>query len=430
MTATVPLPSDFATRSELLEALIEFFAGISEPGRGVTRLAYSPMERQAHAAFADYMRRLGLSVQQDAAGNTIAELAGTDTDQALGTGSHLDSVPRGGCYDGIAGVVAAMAAAAELSAQSLRHAVRFVAFAGEEGARFGQACLGSRLATGLSTTSDLERLHDADGIHLADAFRGVGLDPDRVDEARWQPHEWAAFVELHVEQGAVLASTETQIGIVDVISGSTRFALDWTGRASHSGGTPMHLRADALAASAEFILAAEHLANDNAHDGTRVTVGRLTVEPGSITTIPGHCHGTVDVRDVNGDRQRATARELVRIAEQIGARRGITVVVEQLGESAPVKLSTSVSAVLRDAAVAQGCSVRVMPSGAGHDTQMVSTVCPAGMLFVPSQHHGVSHAPEEFTRTVDLDRGVDVLLAGLRALDTTILANPAAQGAA
>lgn len=422
MTTITETPLQPQTTTEtLVDELLNRFARLSETGHGpgVTRLAYTPLEREAHAVFTEFMTDLGLAVWTDQAGNTIAELAGRRPGPAIGTGSHLDSVPNAGAYDGIAGVIAAMIAARQVAEQeAFDHPLRFVAFAAEEGARFGQACTGSRLAAGLTESADLDQLHDAAGTSMADAFREVGLDPERADEARWSADDWAGFVELHIEQGSVLTDAHTQIGVVDTISGSTRLHVELRGRAAHTGGTPMHLRADALAAAAELITAGETLATDPRHRGTRITVGTIDVEPGSMTTIPGLCRLDVDIRDTDDRRQRETALELIARAERLAGERGVDVNVQVIADASPAILPLSVQRQLTSAAQEAGYSYRVMPSGASHDTQMISHVCPAGMLFVPSQNHGISHAPEELTHTTDIVRGIDVLIAGLRRLDS------------
>jgi len=421
MTTIAESPIRSQTTEAVVDDLLSRFARLSESGHGpgVTRLAYTLLEREAHAVFTEFMTDLGLTVWTDQAGNTIAELAGRRTGPAIGTGSHLDSVPNAGAYDGIAGVVAAMVAARQLADQeAFDHPLRFVAFAAEEGARFGQACTGSRLAAGLTEPVNLEQLHDAEGVSMADAFREVGLDPERAAEARWRSEDWASFVELHIEQGSVLTDARTQIGVVDTISGSTRLHIELRGRASHTGGTPMHLRADALAAAAEIIMAGETLATDSRHHGTRITVGTIEVEPGSMTTIPGLCRLDVDIRDTDDRRQRETALELIAQAEKHAGERGVDIDVQVVADASPAILPLSIQRELTAAAQDSGCSYRVMPSGASHDTQMISHVCPAGMLFVPSQNHGISHAPEELTHTTDIVRGIDVLIAGLRRLDS------------
>ncbi|MFI5610928.1 Zn-dependent hydrolase [Amycolatopsis sp. NPDC051903] len=415
---------DFRLRADetRLAQWLDEFAALSEPdsGPGVTRLAHTPLERRAHARFADHVTALGLTVHTDAAGNTIAELPGTAPGApALGTGSHLDSVPNAGAFDGIAGVVAAMETARLYTEHDVRpaHPVRFVVFAAEEGARFGQACTGSRLAAGLTTAADLDAKADADGVTLAEAMRSVGLDPAGAASARWQPADWAAFLELHIEQGSVLESTGLPLGVVDLISGSTRFRLDLTGRASHTGGTPMHQRADTLAAAAEIVLLVESIATDSRHHGTRATVGRLDSAPGSITTIAGRAQLHVDVRDVDGDRQRLTSAEIVERAGAIAARRGVGFSAHALADASPVLLPRQITDVVAATCAELGYAQRVLPSGASHDAQMVNHITPTGMIFVPSRD-GMSHSPDEWTDVADLARGTEVLAHSLLALDS------------
>ena len=283
------------------------------PDGAVSRLAFTAEERRAHAVVGEWLTEIGLRVRKDAVGNTIAELAGSDrASRWIGIGSHLDSVPNGGRFDGVVGIVGAVELARLLVERGtgLRHGLRVVAFAGEEGARFGEPCIGSKAAVGLLQTRDLDRIHDRHGVTLRQAFGEVGLDPGAIASARWRRDEWSTFFELHVEQGATLYREGIAVGIVDMVSGSTRLMLELHGRADHSGATPMHERADALAAAAEAMVAMEAIVRDPRHHGTRVTVGLLEVEPNSITTIPGHVRFSVDIRDVDHERQRETALAL------------------------------------------------------------------------------------------------------------------------
>lgn len=411
-----------ATRARLdateIQASIEAFAALSEGGDGVTRVGYSELERRAHAHFARQMRDLGLDVTEDAAGNTIAELHGRASGPAIGTGSHLDSVPRGGRFDGIAGVCAAMAVARAIHDRSEPTNLpwRFVVFAAEEGARFGQACNGSRAAAGLVAPSDLAQLVDAQGTTMFDAMVSVGLAPNEVGSAAWRPEDWAAFIELHIEQGTVLEASSTPIGVVDVISGSSRLLVELDGVASHTGGTPMHQRHDALAAAAECVVLGERLANDLSHHGTRVTVGRLDVEPGSITTIPGRVAFTVDVRDFDSERQRRTARLLDTEFRSIAARRDIGYGCSVIGDTSPVVLPLDLVDTIAGAAAGRSLSYRLLSSGASHDAQQISRLTPTGMIFVPSIR-GLSHVPEEKTEFEDIARGAEVLLDSMLAID-------------
>lgn len=405
--------------SRRIAAALEELAALTEPGPGVTRLAYTRLERRAHELFARWMREAGCTVTTDPAGNTLATRPGRRPDApALGTGSHLDSVYQGGRFDGIAGVVAAVEVARVFAEQGVEteHPLCFVAFAGEEGARFGQACLGSKLAAGLSSLSELRERTDRDGISVAEAMSALGLDPAEAAATPWRPEDWAAFLELHVEQGSVLERGQIAVGAVDLISGSTRLELTLHGRASHTGGTPMRGRSDALAAAAEAVLVAEEVALDVRHHGTRATVGRLDVSPGSITTIPGTVTLSVDVRDIDADRQRETAAEIVRRVRAACDRRGVGLGLRLLADTSPVVLPVWVRQFLTGAAREAGVGYRAMTSGASHDAQMINRVTPAGMLFVPSRD-GLSHVPEEWTSPVDIAVGTRVLAGGLLRLD-------------
>ncbi|EQD35057.1 allantoate amidohydrolase, partial [mine drainage metagenome] len=278
---------------------------------------------------------------------------------------------------------------------------------------------GSRLAAGLCSLEELTQKEDADGTSLASAMRSVDIDPLRASSEPWDPAQWAAFLELHIEQGSVLEAQGEPIGVVDLVSGSTRLRLQVRGRASHTGGTPMHLRADAMTGAAEIVLAGEALANDARHRGTRVTVGQLTVQPGSITTIPGDVKVYVDVRDVDSDRQRATAAEVVSWSRAICDRRGLGLSVKVLADASPVVLPIWLRQVVSRACRGCGVRYRVMPSGASHDIQMINQIMPSGLIFVPSRD-GFSHVPSEWTSAAQIAVGTDVLAKSLVALDADL----------
>jgi allantoate deiminase len=400
---------------------------------GVSRLAFTRQEREAHELVAGWLRELGLDVRVDAIGNTIATYGGTNAVRpAIGVGSHLDSVYHGGRFDGIVGVVGSVELVRLLIEDRTRltHPLRVVIFAGEEGARFGEPCIGSKAAAGDLVERDLTRIRDADGISLADALRSLGMDPAAVPGAVWQPAEWAAFLELHIEQARALEAEGTPLGLVDIVSGSTRLSLVLTGRADHSGGTPMAMREDALVAASEIVLAAEAIARDARNRGARLTVGRLDVHPNSITTIPGRVTLTVDIRDVDSDRQRQLAVEVVRRSLAFGERRKVNVTAEVIADTSPVVLPIWIRGLTSSVCTELGYAYKVMTSGAGHDAQIINGVTPAGLVFVPSRG-GLSHVPEEWTSASDIARGVEVLRRSVVRLDSlldSLEARPAADG--
>lgn len=409
--------------AEIAEEHITNFGALTEPGRGVTRLGYTALERKAHALYAEHMRSLGLLVREDAAGNTIAELPSSlgQESAGIGTGSHLDSVPGGGRFDGIAGVVAAMmcAEAALLIDEVRNRPWRFVVFATEEGARFGQACNGSRAIAGVSTIADLTRLVDEDGTTMRESMILAGLDPDQLPSAKWSQKDWHAFVELHIEQGNVLETEGVPIGVVHSISGSTRLEVHVTGQATHTGGTPMRLRRDALVTAAACILAGDELAQDHQHHGTRITVGRLEVSPGAITTVPGAVTFTVDIRDVDSDRQRQSAAALAARYEQLATQHNTHLEMKIIGDTSPVLLPDWVARKTIGAAESLGQPHRMLTSGASHDSQYVNQITPTGMIFIPSIG-GLSHVPEESSSFEDLAIGARLLFETMRRLDSTL----------
>lgn len=386
-----------------------------DPRGGWSRLAFGADERRAHELFAGWATRQNLRVWDDAVGNTYAELPGDDGKPALVTGSHLDSVPRGGNFDGGAGVAASLEAARLVGAAGgLDRPLRVVVFSAEEGARFGAPCIGSRVATGAFTATTLRELSDQEGRTVAERAREVGLQPEAVASAVWAPGSVCGYLELHIEQGRVLESRGLGLGVVDAIAGSTRVEVDLAGRPDHSGATPMSLRRDALAGASELVLEAERLAS--CQRTTVATVGRLEVEPGSLTTVPGAVRLCLDVRDIDSERQRTVADELLDAGRRIAARRGLEIAARLLSDQSPVVLHKPVRERLVAAARAVGVGCCVLASGASHDAAHVARVAPTGMLFVPSRD-GVSHAPEEWSSVEDIAQAATVLGVALQALD-------------
>jgi allantoate deiminase len=389
----------------------------ADPRGGWTRLAFGLEERAAHAVFEHWALDLGMKLSTDAIGNTFAELAGNTAGPALLVGSHLDTVPRGGSFDGTAGVAAALEVAWLLiESGTLNRPYRAVVFSGEEGARFGAPCIGSRTATGAFSTETLSTLIDREGRSVAECAAEVGLRPAEAAEAVWPQGSVATFLELHIEQGRVLETRGRALGVVDAIAGSTRIELTFSGNADHSGATPMPLRHDALAGASELVIEAERRAAS--YRTAVATVGDLTVEPGSFTTVPGLAQVSLDVRDVDSERQRELAEELLDAASRIAARRGLDLSAVLVSDQSPVVLHKPVREQLARAARERAVPFCVLPSGATHDTAHVAKAAPAGMVFIPSRQ-GVSHAPEEWSSVEDVARGAEVIAATLRALDET-----------
>ncbi len=399
---------------------IEHFANYSTTSVGVSRIAYSKLERDSHEYFSEYMTRLGLSVWRDSAGNTIAEYRTKNADgtPCLATGSHLDSVPKGGRFDGIVGVVAAMEIARVLSESQtqLSKPWRFIAFCAEEGARFGQACNGSRAIAGLTEAHHLDALVDETGISMSEAMRAIGLDPEQIAESKWNPDDCAGFLELHIEQGREIEAESLDLGIVNVISGSERFLVTVLGEPAHSGGTPMHLRRDSLLTAAKIIVSLDEYSRKPENEGVRITVGRLKTLPGSITTVPGWVEFSVDVRDFDSNRRSRISEEVTEIICDPGEENGTKVTFEQIGNTHAMALDQEIIDLIQAVANEHSIRTKVLPSGASHDCQIMEHVTSTGLIFVPSVG-GHSHMPSEFSSFESIHAGVRLLFASLFRMD-------------
>ncbi|MFN8526091.1 MAG: Zn-dependent hydrolase [Chloroflexota bacterium] len=391
----------------------------ADPTGGVTRLAFTEQERAAHKVLAEWLSAAGLSVRVDAIGNTIGERRGSAGDLPhITIGSHLDTVAHGGAFDGAAGVVAAVEVARMLDQAGMltRHPLRVVAFAGQEGARFGAGSLGSAAVVGALDAGDVEALVDRSGVTLAQAARSLGFDPARFSDARWSRDQVAAYLELQAEQGPVLERADTQIGIVDATAGHTRLRISVVGQANHAGAATMVERRDALAAAAEITLAVERFALEHQSAAAAATVGQLEVSPNTAATVPGRVDFTVDVRDVDADRQRDTARSIIGACREICARRQVALDVAVVADAPPAVLPLWLRRVAREVCGDLALTHRMMAGGSGHDVQMLSRLAPAALLLVPSRD-GRGHSPAEWTSATQIARGTSALYAMLMRID-------------
>jgi allantoate deiminase len=377
---------------------------------GVTRLAYTPAYREAEQLVRRWMIEAGLDVQADAVGNLIGRCEGKRKGEGcLMLASHIDSVVNGGRYDGALGVIAAIDVAQALREDgvALDRSLEVVVFMDEEGARWGDGLYGSRAMTGRLSEGVLEKIDDR-GMSRAEAMVEWSLDPTAFREAARDPAEIGAYVELHIEQGAVLESENISIGVVDAIAGPLFLAVQLHGRADHAGATPMgELRRDALIGAAEAILAAEAAAKATSSSCV-ATVGRIEARPGAINVIPGEVMLTLDIRDIDGAvRDRAEAAIRAEIAS-ICKRRCLTFTIDEYQRTRPVSTSPIVSDAISAACRGLGLPVFRLNSGAAHDAQMMTVMAEVGMIFVRCRD-GVSHSPEEYVAPRDAFRGAQVL---------------------
>jgi allantoate deiminase len=326
-------------------------------------------------------------------------------------GSHLDSVPHAGAFDGILGVVLGIALVERLGARRLPYALEVVGFSDEEGVRFGLPFVGSRGFTGTLSADVLER-RDANGRTVADAIRAFGLDPNELDDA--QPSANAlGYLEFHIEQGPVLDQLALPLGIVGAIAGQSRVSVTFTGAANHAGTTPMNARRDALAGAAEWIAAVEQHARNT--PGLVATVGRIETQPGATNVIAGTCRASLDVRHADDGIRTMSVKQLIDSAREIGMRRRLELTCEPHLDQASVPMSPALVARLERSVARAGYPVHRMTSGAGHDAMIVAACMPAAMLFLRSPG-GISHHPDESVIEGDVDAALTVGLAFLDEL--------------
>jgi beta-ureidopropionase / N-carbamoyl-L-amino-acid hydrolase len=397
--------------AERVRRTLQAFARIGyDTGGRMQRLAFSRADLRARQLLLHMMQRLGLRTRVDGFGNVFGRLElGDDRDRLAPVliGSHLDTVPAGGRFDGSLGVAAALEAVALMRQDigDMKRPVEVVSFACEESSRFGRGTLGSGLLAGAWKPGELLSLKDREGRTLADVLRRVGLDPDRLDEVRKAPGEYAGFIEIHIEQGRVLEESPAQVGVVTAIAAPVRFRVTVSGQNDHSGATPMNLRRDALAAAAEIVLAVESCAREEAE--IVGTVGVMRVEPGAINVVPGHVEMGIDIRGTDRERRGRVADSVRRAARETSVRRAVDIEFEELTDEDPVDMSEGIIEALESVAGRRSVQVTRMPSGAGHDAMQMTRICPSGMLLVPSRA-GISHDPGEWTDLPDIVAGTQV----------------------
>jgi N-carbamoyl-L-amino-acid hydrolase len=399
----------------LARGLLPGLAEIAETGRDARRGGYSrhlwqDADLELRAWFLERAGRLGLAVETDRNGNIWAWW-GTPGPDAVVTGSHLDSVPGGGAYDGPLGVVSALDAVARLQATGFTPSrpCAVLVFAEEEGSRFGIACLGSRLMTGGIDADRARALVDADGVTLAEASVRAGLDPEHLGTDREALGRIGLFIELHVEQGRGLIDLGQPVAVASSILAHGRWRLTVTGQGNHAGATSMGGRRDPLVAAARAIVAVQETAS--ATPGARATVGRLEVVPGGTNVIPSSVHAWLDARSETDEATRTLVARITARVDEAVAVNGCAVTVTEESWTGTVAFDPG----LRDRVRAALGDVPALPTGAGHDAGVLAASVPSAMLFVRNPT-GISHSPEEFASADDCVAGVDALEKLLRSL--------------
>jgi allantoate deiminase len=381
------------------------------PGE-ITRLFLTPPMHNVHALLRNWMQAAGMTVRVDAIGNLRGFWPGlTPESPRLLIASHLDTVPNAGAFDGILGVVLGVAIVEELRGQHLPFAIEVIGFSEEEGVRFSKPFLGSLALVGEIDAKTLSRT-DRRGISVAEAIQAYGLDPDQLPAAALA-NETFAYLEFHIEQGPVLESEDISLGIVEALVGQTRLELILNGQANHAGTTPMHLRHDAMAAAAEWIVAVEDYANS--HNGLVTTVGKVEAAPGAGNVIAGKVTASLDVRHADDSVREASVIAILKLAETAATRRGVHVTSIKQLEQPAVPLDPHLTTLLKTAAAQAGFPARRMTSGAGHDAMILAPRIPSAMLFLRSPG-GLSHHPDETVLPQDVEAALATAIEFLAQL--------------
>jgi allantoate deiminase len=394
--------------------LDDLYAIGAEAGGG----CYRPLYGTAWAAACDlverWMKEAGLAVRRDAVGNIWGRFGGSGGGEAVVTGSHIDTVRHGGRLDGALGIAAGLAALRGVieARGKPKRPLELLVVCEEEGSRFATNFWGSRAIIGAIGPGEADTVTDAEGVTLARAMRERGLDPTTIASAARD--DFGAFVELHIEQGAVLETEGVPLAVVTAIAGAVHLELLVTGRPDHAGTTPMELRRDALAGAAAMIQAVESIAAALGRPAV-ATVGTLRVEPDQINVIPGRVKCTVDLRHSDLAGRRALEERIRSLCGTIASERSLGLEIRTLHERPPVPMDGAVRQVLERAATEAGIVPAALVSGAGHDAQVLAARCAVGMLFVPSIG-GRSHCPEEATDPAHVALGARVLARALEVL--------------
>jgi len=380
---------------------------------GVDRVAFSEADIAGRAYIMDLMRGAVLETSVDTAGNIIGRREGSEADlPPILFGSHIDSVPGGGNYDGDVGVIGAIEVIELLEANSIRtrHPLEVVVFSDEEGGLTGSRAMAGKI------DDDTLSVMSHSGMTIGEGIRALGGDPDSLDQARREPGEIKAFIELHIEQGAILDEEDIDIGVVEGIVGIRWWDVTIEGFANHAGTTPMNRRWDAMVTAAEYVLAVNEVATSM--PGTQVaTVGRIHAAPGAPNVIPGEVVLSLEIRDLSAEKMQRVFDEIRAAGERIAEARSTPIRYEEIAvDVAPAPTDERLRRIIATSADNLGLSNRLMPSGAGHDAQDMALIAPTGMIFVPSVK-GISHSPKEFTSAQDMANGASVLFNTVLEID-------------
>jgi beta-ureidopropionase / N-carbamoyl-L-amino-acid hydrolase len=394
----------------LWRSLMELAKIGATPKGGVRRITLTEEDRQGRELFGRWAREAGLEMRCDAIGNLFARREGADPSAApVMVGSHLDSQPSGGRFDGAYGVMAGLEIVRTLNDRGVRTRapLEVASFTNEEGSRFAPTMMGSGVFTGTYALADVLKNKDVEGKTVAEALEGIGARGEA------KPHEVGAYFEVHIEQGPVLEDTKTTIGVVQGALGQRWFDVVLTGQDAHAGPTPMALRKDALIAASRLVLEVNRIANGYP-DNARGTVGHMQVRPNSRNVVPGEVRMTVDLRNAKDSTLSRMAEDLRATLERISRETNVQSEIREVVYFPPSEFTPELVASVRDAAKRLGFSHRDIVSGAAHDAVYMARIAPTAMVFVPCEG-GISHNEIENARQEDLAAGCDVLLQAVLA---------------
>lgn len=385
----------------------------STPGNGTTRLTYSKEDLQARNYLKEVMKDYGLTVSEDGVGNIFGKLAGEVNGPSVLIGSHFDSVPHGGNYDGPAGVIAGLEVAKLFQENGIqpKYPLEVVALVEEEGSRFGGGLMGSRSITGKLTDQTFRELTDSQGVSTVEAMKSIGLNPELIKKR--DKETMKAYLELHIEQGPILEKEKIPIGIVEGIVGLSQLEVTIQGRAGHAGTTPMNDRADALVVAAQIIAKLPTIAEIYG-EGTVATVGKLSVYPNGANVIPGSVTFTIDLRSTDEANLKSLLNDTQTFIRQWKKEKISISIAEQLYMS-PTILDDEVKQQLKKGCQKHEISYQSIFSGAGHDAMVFAEQTKAAMIFIPSKD-GLSHCPEEWSDHHDIEKAVYVLFEAVKHL--------------
>lgn len=399
----------------MLEELSRFN---STPEFGITRVLFTPVELQGREFVKNEMRKLELDIEEDSIGNIYGIYKGSEPElPQVWTGSHEDTVPNAGMFDGTVGVLGGLEAVRIMKEAGFRpkRSIVVVLYTSEEPTRFGIGCLGSRALSGRLSLEETKLYTDADGNSLYDVLKSLGYDTSTFDQIEARGKNIYASVELHIEQSKILDREKVPIGIVKTICGHSNFEIEITGCQSHAGATSMEDRRDAFCAASEITLELEKLAGTSTSEYTTVTVGKVQVVPNASNVIPGKVNFSVDIRDCDFDSKQQLTCAMRNMISSVAQKRNVSAVIADGNNDYPVSCDKKLIGIIEESCRKRKLEYRKVISGAFHDSMMMGLIAPVAMIFVPSRN-GISHSPDEWTDFEDIANGVFVLADTLMEL--------------